>query len=54
MQPELSKLKTSCQEKTFSESVTTNISDVGEFKKLSVRLYRKPASVLFQHFVINM
>ena len=36
----------------FSKSVTTNISDVGEVKELSVRLYRTPASVLFQHFAI--
>ena len=50
MQSELSELKTSCQEKTFSESVTTNISDASEFKELSVR----PASVLFKYFVINM
>ena len=37
MRPELSQLKISCQEKTFSESVSTDISDVDEFKELSVR-----------------
>ena len=50
LRPELSQLKTSCQEKKFSESVTTSFSDVGAFKELYARLYRRTASDFISAF----